>query len=164
MKTIYTFFLYSAITLFSLPAQAQDPFFVYDTFEEGLNAAQDQDRLVLVYFFDEESGSADAYNHIWSDPLVTRFVDELAVPVVISSGSEAGEAFAERKTRRRRKTEPRTPGIYFFSETGRTLGVLRGTLEGQQGIGQMMLMLGAADYARHENKPDQGRRRYMHHR
>ena len=112
------------------------------------------------YYFDEEAGTADAYNHIWSDPLVTRFVDKLAVTAVIGSASEAGVAFAEPK-RKRRKAEAKSPGIYFFSETGRSLGVLRGALDGQEGIGQVMLMLGAADYARNESQ-DRKPRRYRH--
>ncbi len=152
-----------ALALVTSPAMAQESFFEFASFEEGLEVAKEQDKLVLVYFFDEEDSSADAYNHIWRDPLVTRFVDKLAVSVVISSASEAGEAFAYRNTRRKRKISPREPGIYFFSERGRTLGVLRGALDGQEGIGQMMLMLGAVDYARHENRNDEGRRRFMRH-
>ncbi len=143
---------------FATPAQAQDAFFEFSTFDEGREAARDRESMLLVYFYDPESGSADDYNHIWRDPLVTRFVDKLAVTVVISADSEAGAAFMERRRRGRRKPELRAPGIYFFAETGRSLGVLRGNLAGEEGIGQMMLMLGAADYARHENNDDRWRR------
>lgn len=137
-------------------ARAQDVFFDYSTFEEGIDAARAKDRLLLVYFYDAAAGTADDYNHIWADPLVQRFVDKLAVPVVISSDTEAGAAFMDR---RRRAPEVREPGIYFFSKTGRSLGALRGNLAGEEGIGQMMLMLGAADYARHENNDDKWRRK-----
>ncbi len=114
--------------------------------------------MLLVYFYDPASGTADDYNHIWRDPLVTRFVDKLAVTVVISADSESGAAFMERRRRSRRKPDLREPGIYFFSETGRSLGVLRGNLAGEEGIGQLMMMLGAADYARHEGDDDRVRR------
>lgn len=152
------------VALTATSAFAQESFFQFSSLEEGVAAAKDQDKMVMVYYFDETSSTADAYNHIWNDPLVVRFVDKLAIPVVISSASEAGEAFVKRKKKRRRsKSDPTEPGIYFFSETGRTLGVLRGALEGQEGVGQMMLMMGAAEYARNENKDDRGRRRYMRH-
>ena len=164
MKLRFTFATLLMAAVLVSSAFAQDAFFLHSNLEDGSAAAKEQDKFVMVYYYDAESGSADAYNHIWSDPLVARFVDKLAVPVVISSDSEAGETFAGRKKKRRRsKSDPTEPGIYFFSETGRTLGVLRGALDGQEGIGQMMLMLGAAEYARHESKNDRGRRRYMRH-
>ncbi|MEM8484162.1 MAG: hypothetical protein AAF564_01375 [Bacteroidota bacterium] len=158
MKQIFSFVL---LTLFALPVLAQDSFFEYGTAAEGFEAAKEDDKVVVLYYFDSESEGSVDYNHIWSDPLVTRFVDKLAVPVSIASGTEAEEALQNLKRKRRRKADPYTPGIYFFSSTGRTLGVLRGDLDGQEGIGQFMLMLGAADYARLENKHDNGRRRFM---
>ena len=162
MKLRFSFAYLLLVAVLVSPGYAQDAFFLHSNLEDGAAAAKEQDKLVMVYYYDAENGSADAYNHIWSDPLVARFVDKLAVPVVISSDSEAGEAFAGRKKKwRRSKSNPTDPGIYFFSDTGRTLGVLRGALDGQEGIGQMMLMLGAADYARHENKTDRRRGRYM---
>ena len=93
-------------------------------------------------------------------PLLFDRIERIAHPTDLGSASEAGVAFAEPK-RKRRKAEAKSPGIYFFSETGRSLGVLRGALDGQEGIGQVMLMLGAADYARNESQ-DRKPRRYRH--
>ncbi len=81
----------SAVSGFTTPAQAQDAFFEFSDFEEGREASRERDRMLLVYFYDPASGTADDYNHIWRDPLVTRFVDKLAVTVVISADSESGE-------------------------------------------------------------------------
>lgn len=149
----------AALLVFTVPVvQAQDVFFDYANLEEGAEVAKEADKFMLVYFFDPSSDSANVYDHIWRDPMVNRFVDKLAVPVSISMDSEAGQAFKARKKRGRRKAQDRAPGIYFLSETGRTLGVLRGALEGEEGIGQMMLMLGAAEYARHEDTNNMRRR------
>ncbi len=161
MKQTVLFALLLLLVLPVAPVFAQDAFFEFSTAEDGFEAAKEREKLVVLYYFDSEAEGAVQYNHIWRDPLVNRFVDKLAVPVSVASGTEAEEALQKLKRKRRRKADPYTPGIYFFSSTGRTLGVLRGELDGQEGIGQFMLMLGAADYARHENKNDHGRRRFM---
>ena len=161
MKQTVLFALVVLLLVPAAPALAQQAFFEFSTAEDGFEAAKEREKLVVLYYYQEEGEGAVQYNHIWSDPLVNRFVDKLAVPVSVAVGTEAEEALQQLKRKRRRKADPYTPGIYFFSSTGRTLGVLRGELDGQEGVGQFMLMLGAADYARHENKNDHGRRRLM---
>lgn len=134
--------------------------FSFTAIEDGFDAAREQEKLVIVYYYaDDELGTA-AYAHIWEDPLVTRFANDLAVPVAINENSEEGDAFAKQLRKRRKKSERTAPGIYFFSDRGRSLGALHGDLSGEEGVGRFLMMLGAAEYAL-DQKEDR-RPRYYH--
>ena len=126
-------------------AQAQRVEFAYLSMDEALQAARDQEKVVVVYYYDESAGGYDAFAHLWDDPMVGQFVGDLAVAVAIDAASEEGDAFRNHYERRR-KGDITAPGIYFFSDTGRSVGALHGDLEGERGVGRMMMMLGATTY------------------
>lgn len=122
------------------------------TFKESLKLAEEQDKIVILHFYQSQG---DEYRHLFQDPLVASHLNELAVTTQFAASSEAGEAFAKPKRKRRRakkSSEVREPGIYFFTAKGRLIGVLTGPLAGDEGVGKMMMMLGATQYAKHENK------------
>ena len=121
-----------------------------------MNAAREQEKVVIAYYYDDATGGFEAYAHLWDDPMIGRFVGDLAVAIAIDAGSEEGAAFHEH-VRRRLESESIAPGIYFFSYAGRSLGALHGDLAGLEGVGRVMMMLGMAEYASGESK---GRRPY----
>ena len=160
MRSRITFSLIALCLAVTGVVQAQGVVFAYSSIEEGLEAAREQGKLAIVYFFDNTVPGGDAYASIWNDPLITRFVPNHAVTIAIDANSEDGAAFNER-AKKRLKGESTYPGIYFFTKTGRSLGVLHGNLQGQEGVGRVMMMLGAAEHASSE---PQGRERYRRRR
>ena len=136
-----------SVTAFQ-PVLGQESLFPFTTLNEGLDTARESDRIVMVYLYGEEVGGFSVYDRMWSDPLVAHYVEEMVVGVAINVDSEEGESFV-RHLRKRIRTDAGTPGIYFFSDTGRSLGNVQGTLDNPEAPGRLLLALGAADYARH---------------
>ena len=132
------------------PLAAQDADFEYITLKEGLDAAKENDKVVMVYLYSAENGGLDAYENIWAHPLVSHYSEEFGVLVAIDSDTEEGDDFI-RHLKKRLKVDADSPGIYFFSNTGRSLGNIQGPLTGSEAPGRVLMALGAADYARHDN-------------
>ena len=132
------------------PVSAQDFSFEYTTLKDGLDAAKESDKIAMVYLYSAEHGGLDAYKHIWSHDLVQHYTEEFGVPVAIDADTDEGKEFI-RHLKRRLKVDANSPGIYFFSDTGRSLGNIQGTLAGAEAPGLVLMTLGAADYARDIN-------------
>lgn len=145
-----------ALALAIQPAMSQDIIFEYTTLKEGLDAARDAEKIAIVYLYSEEGGGLSAYDAIWDDELVTYYTQELGVIAAINADTEEGDEFI-RHLKKRLRTEATSPGVYFFSDTGRLLGNVKGQMEGPEAPGRILLALGAADYARHD---DQGYSRF----
>ena len=152
-------FLYALLLALALaiqPAMSQDLPFEYVALKEGLDAARDAEKMAIVYLYSEESGGLSAYDAIWDHELVDYHTNDLGVVVAIDGDSEEGTEFV-RHLKKRLKTEASAPGVYFFSDTGRLLGSVKGQLEGPEAPGRILLALGAASYAR---SADQGYTRH----
>ena len=146
--------LASAVAL--QPVTAQNSPFEFTALEEGLEAARESEQIVLVYLYDEEGGGISAYNRIWADPLVDHYTKDLTVMIAIDAESEEGEAFVKHQ-KKRLGVKANAPGVYFFSETGRSLGNVQGSLASPEAPGRILMALGAATYAR-----DAGKQQYAY--
>ena len=153
-KFLYVMLL--ALALAIQPAMSQDIVFENTTLKEGLDAARDAEKMAIVYLYSEEGGGLSAYDAIWSNDLVYHYTQKLGVLAAINADSEEGEEFI-RHLKKRLKVEATSPGIYFFSDTGRSLGNVKGELDSPEAPGRILLALGAADYARNA---DQGYTRH----
>ena len=150
MKKIF-YALLLALALAIQPAMSQDLTFEYTTLKEGLDAARDAEKIAIVYLYSEEGGGLSAYDAVWYHDLVNYYTQELGVLAAIDADSEEGNEFV-RHLKKRLNTEASTPGMYFFSDTGRLLGSVKGPLEGPEAAGRVLLALGAADYARNDDR------------
>lgn len=148
-KILYALLL--ALALAIQPAMSQDLTFEYTTLKEGLDAARDSDRMAIVYLYSEEGGGLSAYDAIWDHELVDYYTQELGVVVAINADTEDGDEFI-RHLKKRLRTEATSPGVYFFSDTGRLLGNVKGQLEGPEAPGRVLLALGAASYAKNDDE------------
>ena len=152
-------FLYALLLALALaiqPAMSQDLAFEYTTLKGGLDAAREGEKLAIVYLYSEQGGGLSAYDTIWDHDLVNQFTREYGVLVAINADTEGGDEFI-RHLKKRLKTEATAPGVYFFSDTGRLLGNVKGTLDGPDAPGQILMALGAANYAKDD---DQGYTRH----
>ncbi len=139
------------------PAVSQETRFDYMVMEEGLDAAREENKIVLVYLYGEEGGGFEAYDAIWEHPLVDYFIEDMTVMVAINQASEEGDDFV-RHLERRLRVDAGAPGIYFFSDTGRSLGNIQGPLDTAEAPGRVLMALGAADYARFDARRLRSRR------
>ena len=152
-------FLYAMLLALALavqPAMSQDLAFEYTTLKEGLDAARDAEKIAIVYLYSEEGGGLSAYDTIWDNELVNHYTQTLGVVVAINADAEEGDEFV-RHLKKRLKIEATSPGVYFFSDTGRSLGNVKGALDTPEAPGRVLMALGAADYARNA---DQGYTRH----
>lgn len=151
MRTLACAGLMLAMALLSQPLAAQDMVFDYATLQDGLDAARESDKLVMVFLHSEANGGIGAYDAIWAHPLTRHYIDDMVTKVAIDAASEEGEEFV-RHLKRRLKVDAANPGIYFFSNTGRSLINVQGPLTGSEAPGRVLLALGAADYAQHDDQ------------